>query len=137
MGKNCIFILIGCIISLCFATGLKAQDINKDSDSVYNILEKSGVFPGGNQALIEFLSDNIRYPRLAKEKGVSGKVYASFIIEKDGSISNIKIEKDIGDGCAEEVVRIIKLMPKWEPGSNNGKPVRQFFILPVNFTTID
>ena len=80
-----------------------------------------------------FLARNIIYPTLAKQKNIQGKVIISFIIEKNGSISNIKIVKDIGEGCGEEGVRIVKLMPKWKPAQQKGEPVRQQFVLPVLF----
>lgn len=76
---------------------------------------------------------NLKYPELAKEKGIEGRVFVSFIIEKDGSISNILVKRAIGGGCEEAAVEMIKNMPKWKPGKQRGKPVRFQFILPIKF----
>ena len=82
---------------------------------------------------MEYLSSNIKYPEEAKEKGISGRVFIQFVIEKDGSVSNVKVMKGIGGGCDEEAVRVVKAMPKWKPGKQKGKPVRVNYILPVSF----
>ncbi len=89
---------------------------------------------GGNEGLLAFLRNNINYPTYAREVGISGIVYLSFVIEKDGSVSNISVQRGIGGGCDEEAVRVLKLMPPWSPGRNNGLPVRVKFTLPVKFT---
>ena len=89
---------------------------------------------GGYEGLLAFLRDNIKYPASAREVGISGTVYLSFVIEKDGSVSNITVQRGIGGGCDEEAVRVLKLMPPWSPGKNNGLPVRVKFTLPVKFT---
>lgn len=105
----------------------------KDSDQVFTVVDKEASYPGGVDAMNTFLAQNIMYPTLAKQKSTQGKVILSFIIEKDGSISNIKVIKDIGEGCGEEGVRIVKLMPKWKPALQKGDPVRQQFVLPISF----
>ena len=84
--------------------------------------------------MMKFLADNIVYPQQAKDNKIEGRVFVSFVVEKDGSISNIKVLRDIGGGCGAEVVRVVKLMPKWKPGTQKGKPVRVQFNLPVQFT---
>jgi protein TonB len=96
--------------------------------------EKKALYPGGLQAMYLFLSNNIVYPEMAKELGVQGIVYLDFIIEKDGSVSNVAVVKGIGFGCDEEAVRVVSLMPKWEPARQNGRPVRLAMVLPVRFT---
>ena len=90
-------------------------------------------FPGGIEAMMKFLSVNIKYPQGAKEEKITGKVIITFVVEKDGSINEIKILRDIGYGCAEEAKRVVKLMPKWKPAKQRGKAVRQQFVLPVIF----
>ncbi len=111
--------------------GLWAQ--SNGDDKIYTIVEENASFPGGEDALIEFLRDNIVYPELAKKKKISGRVYVSFVVEKDGSLSNIKILKDLGDGCGEEVIRVVRKMPRWKPGRQKGEIVRQIINLPVSF----
>ncbi len=81
----------------------------------------------------KIIYDNIQYPQEALDKKIQGKVILSFIVEKDGSIGEVKILKDIGYGCGDEAVRIIKSMPKWKPAKQRGKAVRQQFTLPVIF----
>lgn len=91
-------------------------------------------FIGGETALFQYLSDHIRYPQMAKEAGISGKVYLTFVVDTNGAISNIEVLKGIGGGCDEEAVRVLRNMPRWNPGKNNGRPVRVHFNLPVSFT---
>lgn len=83
--------------------------------------------------LRKFIIERVRYPQIAKENGTEGTVGISFVVETDGSIGNIKIINAIGDGCTEEAVRVVKLMPKWKPGKNKGQPVRVVFTIPVKF----
>lgn len=90
-------------------------------------------FPGGEDALMSFLSNNIKYPELAREYSISGKVYVQFIIEKDGTISNIVLAKSVDKTIDEEAIRVVTLMPKWKPGFNNGRYVRVRMTLPINF----
>ena len=95
--------------------------------------EISPSFPGGNNALLKYLGNNIKYPRMAVESNISGRVYLQFVVEKDGSISTINVVRGIGGGCNEEAVRVLKSMPKWSAGRQQGKAVRVMFTLPVNF----
>lgn len=85
------------------------------------------------QKLLAFIGDNIKYPTLASEIFVEGRVIAEFIVETDGSVSHVKILRDIGAGCGEETIRVLKKMPKWKPGRQQGIPVRVKYILPVLF----
>ena len=90
-------------------------------------------FIGGDEKLYEFLGEHIQYPSIAKESGITGKVHVKFVVEKDGSITNIQVLRDIGGGCGEEAKRVVKSMPKWKPGKVGGRTVRSQFILPINF----
>lgn len=91
-------------------------------------------FPGGIEAMYKFIQDNLQYPRLALENAIEGKVYVTFVVEEDGSITNPRILRDIGGGCGREALRVVNLMPKWKPGEQQpGKPVRVHFNLPVEF----
>ncbi|HAL82561.1 MAG TPA: hypothetical protein DCO83_10270 [Mucilaginibacter sp.] len=91
-------------------------------------------FPGGLEAFARFLYRNIRYPALARENNTSGRVIVNFVVERDGSLSDVKVARGIGDGCDEEAVRIIKLSPRWKPGIQNGKPVRVSYSVPIGFS---
>ncbi|WP_428329278.1 energy transducer TonB [Mucilaginibacter sp.] len=88
---------------------------------------------GGANAWAKFLSKNLRYPPVAQEEGVSGRVYLSFVIEKDGSLSNITVDRPAGHGFDEEALRVLKLAKAWKPGTQNGQPVRVKYTIPINF----
>lgn len=90
-------------------------------------------FPGGMAGVARYMAENIKYPPKAKENNVTGRVYVSFVVEKDGSLGQVKAVRDIGYGCGEEAVRVIKAMPRWKPGTEDGVPVRVEFVLPVMF----
>ena len=110
------------------------QEQAQDSNTVFVVVEKMPEFPGGQDSLLAYLSRTIKYPQEAKEKGIKGKVYAQFIIEQNGEISDIKVIRGIGGGCDEEAINAIKGMPIWSAGTQRGKPVRVRFVLPINFT---
>ena len=103
------------------------------SDFFGCIQEKMPLFPGGEQMLFEFIGNNLKYPQQAKSAGVEGQVFVEFYVEKDGSITGGKVLRGIGYGCDEEALRVIGLMPKWEPGTQRGKRVRVRYTLPVTF----
>jgi periplasmic protein TonB len=100
-------------------------------------VEEFPKFPGGDEALYKFLGSNIHYPTEAKEAGISGTVYLTFVVEKNGSITNIAVLRPVEGGCSEEAVRVVKSMPAWSPGKHNGIPVRFQYNLPVKFTLMN
>lgn len=100
---------------------------------IFTIVEEQPSFPGGEAALFEYLKKNIVYPTIAKESGIQGTVFVQFVVEPDGSVSNVKVLRGIGGGCDEEAVRVVKSMPRWNPGKQRGKPVRVYFNLPIRF----
>ena len=102
-------------------------------DEVFVFVEEYPSFPGGEEALYKFIDDNLRYPDEAREPNVQGTVIIRFVVEKDGSISNATIAREIGCGCGREALRVVNMMPRWNPGKQGGKPVRTEFILPVQF----
>jgi len=129
---------------------LKAQELKNESNKATNAAKTSGstvqrdqnavksvdkqpAYTGGNEAQIKFLVANIKYPEEAKKKGIQGKVFVSFIVKADGSISDVKVKQGIGSGCDEEAIRVIKMMPKWVPGEVKGKPVDIVCVLPIMF----
>lgn len=91
-------------------------------------------FPGGQESLIAYLQRNIRYPQKAREQHITGKVFVTFVIEKDGRVSHVRILRDIGGGCGQEAVRVVEAMPKWKAGMRQGKSVPAQFNLPVQFS---
>ena len=114
-------------------TTATAQNKKTSNDKVFEKVEDMPEFPGGEQAMMDFVAKNVQYPKEAMEKEISGRVLVGFIVEKDGSISETEVVKGIGGGCDEEAVRVVKAMPKWKPGKQKGKPVRVHFMLPLTF----
>lgn len=107
-----------------------------DTIYAYAIVDTPPMFPGGEDSLKSYIYKNLRYPELAKENDIQGTVYASFIIDKTGKVTNPEIKKGlkgIGATCDKEVLRLIKNMPNWSPGKLAGKPVKVEYIIPVKF----
>ena len=102
-------------------------------EEIFTVVEEEPSFPGGADKMYEYLYANIKYPQVAKENNITGRVYLSFVVEKDGSIANPKVLRDIGGGCGNEALRVIKSMPKWNPGKQRGKAVRVQYNIPVVF----
>ena len=115
-------------IGIRFVPGQKPEVITEK-----DFIQIDPEFPGGEVARLNFLMRNVRYPREARERGIQGTVFVSFVVEKDGSISNILAEGDVGGGLGEEAVRVIKAMPKWNPGLIDGYPIRSQFVIPIRF----
>ena len=103
------------------------------STDIYVVVEKQPEFPGGNAAMMKFLGDNIKYPVAAQENGIQGRVITNFVVEKDGSLSDVKIVRGADPLLDAEAVRVIQSMPKWKPGTQKGQIVRVRFTLPVVF----
>jgi len=119
------------ILLLNFTCCLFAQE----SESHLNIVkDQLPQFPGGDTELLKFLYQNILYPKVASEKGIQGLVIVEFVVNEDGSLSDYKILRDIGGGCGEETIRVLKTMPNWIPAIERGIPIKVDFKLPVRFT---
>ncbi|MGB1003998.1 MAG: energy transducer TonB [Salibacteraceae bacterium] len=103
------------------------------NDAIFVITETQPRFPGGEAEMYKFLGQNMKYPPKARDKNVQGRVYISFVVEKDGSISDVKCIRGIGGGCDEEAIRVVKSMPIWTPGEQDGKIVRVRYNLPIVF----
>lgn len=109
------------------------QKPNPDNNYVYDVIEEMPQFPGGPSGLFQFLSQNIEYPVVAEENGVQGRVILTFIVERDGSISNVTIVKSVDPSLDAEAVRVVRSMPRWIPGKQKGAPVRVKYTVPVTF----
>jgi periplasmic protein TonB len=114
-------------------TGIQTNRQEDNEPKELTDVQKLPSFPGGEAELMKYLSENIKYPAIARENNIQGTVALSFIVEKNGSLSNVKILKDPGGGCGKEAVRVLETMPRWTPGEANGNPVRVKFTLPVRF----
>lgn len=102
-------------------------------EKVYTDVEEPAMFPGGDQGLMKYLATNIRYPAAAQENGASGTVIVKFVVNKDGMISDVEIVKGVDQDLDREALRVVRRMPKWQPGKNNGQPVKSIITLPVSF----
>lgn len=105
-----------------------------EETKVFDVVEQMPQFKGGDQALMEYLNKNLRYPPIAEENGIKGRVVCQFVVERDGSITDVKVVRSVDPSLDKEAVRVIKAMPKWTPGKQNGSAVRVKFTLPVTFT---
>jgi protein TonB len=106
-------------------------------EEIFMIVEQVPEYPGGDEARLNFLRNNVKYPQMAREAGIQGTVYVSFTVEKDGGITQVKIMRGIGGGCDEEAIRVTKMMPKWKAGKQRGKEVRVSYNMPIKFTLQD
>ncbi len=120
---------------------LKAKEViaqpeppkHEEENKVFDVVEQMPSFPGGNQALMEYLSKNVKYPVVAQENGVQGRVVVSFVVERDGSITDVKVVKSVDPSLDREASRLVSGMPKWIPGKQNGSAVRVKYNVPVTF----
>ncbi|MBP7497127.1 MAG: energy transducer TonB [Bacteroidales bacterium] len=108
--------------------------VQEEETKPFLIVEQMPEFPGGTEEMVKYIQSNVKYPQLARETNIQGKVYVTFVVTKDGRISNVKVLRGIGGGCDDEAVRVIKSMPTWKPGKQNGIAVPVQFSIPVNFT---
>ena len=104
-----------------------------EETKVFDVVEQMPSFKGGDAALMEYLQKNIKYPVIAEENGIQGRVVTTFVVERDGSITDVKVIKSVDPALDKEAVRVVKSMPKWNPGKQNGAAVRVKFTLPVTF----
>ncbi len=102
-------------------------------NNIYALVDEPAKYPGGQAEMFKYLKDNLKYPEVAKANNVHGRVIVAFVIEKDGSTSEFKVKRGLSNECNEEAIRLIKSMPKWEPGKKKGKAVRTSMMVPVNF----
>ena len=109
-------------------------DETEESKPIFNIVEEMPSFTGGEGELAKFLGANIIYPQIAKESGIQGTVYVSFVVDSKGKVTNVKVLRGIGGGCDEEALRVFRMMPSWRPGKQNGQSVRVQFNMPLRFT---
>lgn len=113
---------------------VNAYSQSDDSNNeVYAMVEEAAQFPGGQSEMLKFIQENRQYPEEAKSQNLHGRVIVSFIVEKDGSISEVMVKRSLGSGCDEEAVRVINSMPKWKPGKQRGKEVRTSHMVPITF----
>lgn len=112
---------------------IEEPEEEEEEAPIFHVVESMPSFPGGEEARIRYLQENLKYPQMARESGIQGRVFLTFVVERDGSITDVKVLRGIGGGCDEEAIRVIQNMPKWNPGKQRGKPVRVQFNMPILF----
>lgn len=111
----------------------ESEEKKEVANKVFEVVEQMPSFPGGNEALMKFLSENVKYPVVAQENGVQGRVVVSFVVERDGSITDVKVVRSVDPSLDKEAARVVKSMPRWIPGKQNGATVRVKYNVPVSF----
>ena len=106
----------------------------EDDEEFFMVVENMPEFPGGDLGLMKYIQKNVKYPAIAKEYYITGKVYVSFIVDKKGSVTNVKIVRGVDKNLDAEAMRVVKSLPKYKPGKQRGKSVRVMFTIPINFT---
>ena len=128
-------ILMSMMAVLCLMTANAQKTVvSQSKQNIYDVVEQMPEFPGGMEALINFLSTNIKYPNDAIKQNVGGRVMVMFVVETDGSISNVRVAKRVFPSLDAEAIRVVKTMPKWKPGKEKGRLVRVNYTLPVVFS---
>lgn len=107
--------------------------VEEEENKIFTVVEQQPEFEGGYEAMMNFIRKNMRYPASARRMGVEGTVYVSFVVSKDGSISEVQVVRGISADCDKEAMRVVSMMPPWKPGRQNGKPVFVRFVLPIKF----
>ncbi len=111
-----------------------SKEAEAEEEYIHVIVEEQASFKGGEAKLFEWLSTNLQYPTTAKDAGIEGKVFVEFVVEKDGSITNVRIKQSsLGGGCEEAAMDAVSKMPKWNPAKQRNRPVRSFFVFPIEF----
>ena len=130
--KKLILMTVMAVFCLTTASAQKTV-VSQKNQKVFEVVEQMPEYPGGMMAMMEFLQDNMKYPADAEKQKVQGKVMVSFIVETDGSISDVKVMKNVFPSLDAEAIRVVKAMPRWTPGKQKGKVVRVHFSLPITY----
>ncbi len=121
-------------VEVVIAPPVEAPVEEEEEEVIFMVVETMPEFPGGQQALFKYLNENVKYPVIAQENGIQGRVICQFVVNKDGAIVDVEVVRSGGDPSLDkEAVRVIKSMPKWNPGKQRGKAVRVKYTVPVNF----
>ena len=121
-------------VEVVIAPPVEPKKEEEEEEVIFMVVESMPEFPGGQQALFKYLAENVKYPVIAQENGIQGRVICQFVVNKDGSIVDVVAVRSSGEASLDkEAIRVIKSMPKWKPGKQRGKPVRVKYTVPVNF----
>jgi periplasmic protein TonB len=108
--------------------------IEEDDEEVFMVVENMPEFPGGDKGFLKYIQNNVKYPPIAKEYNITGKVYVRFVVDQSGSVQNVEVVRGVDKHLDAEAVRVIKSLPRYKPGKQRGKAVRVMFTVPINFT---
>ncbi len=114
-------------------TPVIVEEEEVEEEQIFTIVEDQPSFPGGDAALMKYLQENLKYPTMAREAGIQGTVFVTFVVEIDGNITDVRILRGVGGGLDEEAIRVVQSMPAWTPGRQRGQAVRVQFNLPIRF----
>jgi len=112
---------------------VQAREEKEEETKVFFIVEDMPEFPGGEMALRQYIANTIKYPAIAQENGIQGKVYVTFVVDKDGGVSDARIARGVDPSLDKEALRVVNTLPKWKPGKQRGEPVRVSYTVPINF----
>lgn len=104
-----------------------------EEKKVYEMVEQMPAFPGGNQALMKYIADNLKYPTVAMENGVQGRVICQFVVNEEGKVENVRVVRSLDPNCDKEAIRVISSLPRWIPGKQNGRAVSVYYTVPIVF----
>ena len=123
------------LMAVCCLTTVNAQKtvVSEKDQKVYDMVEEMPEYPGGMEALMKYLTTNVKYPKDAVKQKIQGRVMVTFIVDTDGSITDVKVVKAVFPSIDKESVRVVKNMPKWKPGKKDGRPVKVKYTLPLAF----
>ena len=131
---NCLLIGLFLIVGWSFQTQAQTKDTISEDNKIYDVVDVAPEYPTGDAARIRYLNRSLKYPKKARDAGIKGTVIVRFIVEKDGSITNIEIERGRHKLLDEEAIRLVQTMPNWSPGEIKGVPVRTRLKMPIKFT---
>lgn len=128
------YLTLSIFILILFSLSLPSlAQVEQEEEVVFSVIENMPEFEGGEKEMTKFLMKNLNYPEQAREKGVMGNVYVSFVVNKEGKVTDAKVIKGIGSGCDEESLRVVNLMPDWKPATQRGKAVKCRMNLPIRY----
>jgi len=133
LGKNLVNAPINTNVEMPVEKPVEILEVPESKKDIFLIVEEMPSFPGGDEERMRYLSDNTEYPLQASQTGIHGTVYIQFVVDSDGKITDVKVLRGIGGGCDEEAVRVVKSMPQWHPGKQNGKTVKVLYNMSVVF----
>ena len=131
--KKLLLILL-CLPMIGFGQETDIYFEEEDYNEVFIAVETMPVFPGGDLGLMKYIQKNVKYPPIAKEYNITGKVYVSYVVDKSGAVTNVKVVRGVDKNLDAEAVRVVKSFPKYKPGKQRGRAVRVLHTVPINFT---